>query len=186
MADAIGGYMAEIWRYYMLLFLICIGLVLPGLSRAEDAAEADLFVGGGTADAWETTIPVATEAQERQIFEGCAFKAELVFSIAQEKLYNGGNTEKMLAYLKSNMSMAEYRIQEQFMRWLGTWVDQHKFESAHEYSASLFNECVANSYQHFQARPSDHADFMMRLFYQQLDATEEKMLPIDTDGEVSA
>ena len=164
--------MAEIGRYYLLLFLICLGFILPGLCRA---------------DAWESSgIPEATVPQEKSIFLGCSFKAETVFYVAQQKLYAQGNVTKLLAYLKAEMSEAEYTLNEGFMRWVGEWVDSHQFKTAHAYSANLFAECVANSYQHFQAKPSANANGFMQRFYEQLDSAEELLLPQDADSEVSA
>lgn len=166
------------WRIVVLLVVaaITIGLVDGYLSvaRAGDFDPAEIELNG-----W-------AESQEKQIFQGCAFKSEMVFYAAQQKLYARGNVNKLLAYLKDNMSGAEYRINEQFMRWIGEWVDGRQYDTAHEFSAQLFAECVSNSYQHFQISPTEHAEFMMRLFYEQLDATEERLLPQDAESDVSA
>lgn len=174
--------MGEILKYYLLLFLICGGLVLPGMVKAEDVIDDNEEI-----NAWQSSgFQDATVKEERAIIQGCAFKAELVFYAAQQKLYASGNVNKLLAYLQHEMSEAEYRLNEDFMRWVGTWVDEHDYRTAHEYSSHLFAECVSNSYQHLQLKPTDKAAGMMKRFYEQLDNAEEHLLPMDGTGETSA
>ena len=153
--------MAELGRYYLFLMLFCLACMLPAISYADEA--------------WVPQKEDATKKEEDRIFEGCSLKAEYVFDIAQERIYNHGDTEKLLAYLKEHMSQAEYRINEKFMRWLGEWVDSHQFKTAHEYSMNLMAECVTESYKSFDKRPTDRAALYWTRFQKILDNTDERL-----------
>ena len=154
--------MAELGKLYLYTIAICFLFIAPGLS-------AD--------DAWIPPRPEATKQEEKKIVQGCAFKAEAVFYVAQEKLYNHGTTDKLLAYLEANMSPAEYRINAGYMKWVGEWVDSNSYPTAHEYARALMYECVANSYEQFHVEPTKRMDRYLQRFEEELDNTEERLLP---------
>lgn len=158
--------------------LVALLFILPGLACAQQLyGNSEQLPERGP---WVPERQPATAKEERQIVEGCALKAELVFYAAQEKLYNHGSTEKLMAYMRDNMSQAEYVVQHDLMQWVGEWVDSNDHKTAHEHARVLFYECVSNSYQHFDRAPTDRAAGFMRAFEEQLDATEE--LPIPANG----
>ena len=157
--------MAEIGRYYLFLVTVCLVLMSPAATYGEDA--------------WVFPKEDATQKEEKMIFEGCTFKAEMIFYVAQEKIYNHGNTDKLLKYLKDNMTMAEFRVNEQFMAWIGRWVDEHSYPYAHEYARAIFYECVSNSYKEFGKQPTDRAAEYVRRFEENIEGIEERLLPSD-------
>jgi len=92
---------------------------------------------------------------EKRIAAGCSWKAEQTFYIAQQALYAGGNTQKLMAFLRKNMPEAEYMLKAPVYEQLSQWVAQHKFPTAHEYSRGLFYECVSASYKEMKVYPSE-------------------------------
>lgn len=156
----------EIWQSFCIGAVLGLIMVLLLLGHAVFAEEA-----------WVPPKENATEKEEKVIAQGCAYKAEAVFYIAQEKLYAGGDTEKLMAFLERNMTMAEYRVNEKFMRWLGEWVDGQNYKSAHEYARNLFYQCLSNSYQHFNKQPTERAQQYISNFERALDNAEERLLP---------
>ena len=159
--------MADIGRLYLYMFLICFLFVAPGLAHADKP--------------WVPPKEKATKAEEKQIFQGCALKAEYVFYIAQEKVYNHGNTEKLMTFLLDNMSQAEFAVQGKLMEWLSQWVDSHDYKQPSEYARAIFYECVANSYQHFGKEPTKQAMKYLQRFEENLESVEERPLPKSGD-----
>lgn len=177
--------MAEIGKLYLALFCICALFIVPGLASGQETAPevTPEAIGPHEPGPWEPARDPATKREERMIWQGCAMKSELVFYIAQERLYNHGDTDKLMAYLKEHMNQAELRINEKFMRWLGEWVDAHQYDTAKEYARYLMAECVTNSYDEFQKAPTERSIPYMQRFEDNLNSLEERLF---TGPEVSA
>jgi len=177
--------MAEIGRLYVALICICALFIVPGLVSGQEVERApteapDLLDKPGP---WEPAKDPATKREERMIWQGCAMKSEMVFYIAQEKIYNHGDTAKLMAYLKEHMNQAELRINEKYMRWLGEWVDSQTYDTAKEFARHMMAECVTNSYDEFQKAPTDRSIQYMQRFEDNLNSLEERLF---TGPEVSA
>ena len=145
----------------------CAGLVIPGIVRGDELANA-------------------TETQEHQIFTGCLHHAEMTLYIAQERLYNNGSATRLMDYLRKNMDQAEYALAEHNTEVLGEWVDIHDYATAKEYARNLFYECVSNSYQYMAAKPTDRSTWYITQFEELLKGTEEKLFPDSLNGKIEA
>lgn len=127
-------------------------------------------------------LPPATQWQERSIYMGCAHQTELGFYIAQEKLYNSGNADRLMVYLHRNLPDTQYRIVRSWMMRIATWVDRHDFKTAKDYARHFFYECVGNSYQSLQAASTPGSQLYIKRFEKVLDGVEEHMLPSELGG----
>ena len=126
--------MAEIGKLYLAIFLICGLFILPGLASGQEIERApveapELLDEPGP---WEPAKDPATKREERLIWQGCSMKSEYVFHIAQERLYNHGNVDKLMAFLEERMTQTEYTLNAKLFKWLGEWVDSQTYDTAKE------------------------------------------------------
>jgi hypothetical protein len=124
-----------------------------------------------------------------RIAEGCSYKAEMIFYITDEVVYNGGNVEKMTQFMLSEMNDAEFRIKVPLFQSLHGWVDA--FVAAHpDYRASntpthnitwyFFNECMHNSYTAMSLKPVALTEYYMTKFGELMGMEPEGHVPLDT------
>lgn len=120
--------------------------------------------------------------QDTEVLATCIYNSEMVFYSAQEKLYNNGSAERLMQALDEGFDGAEYEIREQQFRKLGEWVDSRDFDTAKEYAWTALGECLTD----MEWNPSEEAgQFYMHRFMQVLDATEERLFPVDViDGQI--
>lgn len=125
----------------------------------------------------------------RRIAEGCSYKAEMVFYIADEVVYNGGTVEKMEKFMAENMSQAEFRIKIKLFKALHEWVSnvleqQPEIRAAeqpvHEITWGFFQTCMRSSYEAMSIKPVAITNYYARAFGKILEVAEEGNIPIDS------
>jgi len=119
---------------------------------------------------------------QKQIFMGCAMKAEMTLYIAQERLYNNGSERKLLDFMKENMNDAQFEINAALFAQLGAWVDGHQFATAKEYSRAVMQECVQNSFEILEMEPDEETDGYIARFEKLLQDAQERLFPTDYYG----
>ena len=139
---------------------------------------------------WDEVNNVPKSTHTR-IAEGCIYKSEMVFYITDERLYNGGNVQKMEKFMLDNMSQAEYRIKIKLFKYLHEWVDAFVVREenlkwsaeefpVHEVTWAFFNECMQNSYASMSLKPTPLTQYYMQGFGTILGEALEGAVPIDT------
>jgi hypothetical protein len=137
---------------------------------------------------WDEINQVPKSTHKR-IAEGCIYKAEMVFYMADEKRYNGGNVEKMTQFMLENMTEPEFRIKIKLYQHLHGWLDAYttatpQWKAAgmpvHDVTWIFFNECMKNSYTAMSLSPVALTEYYMNKFGELLGEVLEGAVPIDT------